>query len=164
MAVRRLKPDEWQAYRVIRLRALGDSPDAFGATLAHELSLTDEDWQRRANRPDGAVFVADGPDGLVGLAGGGPAPARPGVAGLFSMWVDPIARRQGVGVALVDAVREWAIAAGYPALGLGVTTTNSAAIALYRSLGFVETGDQYPLRDDTDLAIQIMVMPLEGPS
>jgi ribosomal protein S18 acetylase RimI-like enzyme len=164
MAIRRLRPDEWQAYRVIRLRALGDSPDAFGATLASEANLSDDDWQRRANRPDGAVFVADGPDGLVGLAGGGPAPGRPDVAGLFSMWVDPSARRQRLGAALVDAVKAWAIAAGYPVLGLGVTTTNSAAIALYRSLGFVETGEQYPLRDDADLAIQIMAIPLERPS
>ena len=164
MTVRRLRPDEWRAYRSIRLQALNDAPDAFGATFAGEVLRSDEEWQRRAARSDGAVFVADSPDGLVGLAGGGPAPGMSNVAGLFSMWIAPGARRQGLGSQLIEAVRDWAIEAGYATLGLGVTTTNAAAIALYRSFGFTDTGDRFPLRDGTDLTIQIMTASLKADS
>lgn len=161
MQVRRLKPAEWAAFRAVRLRALADAPDAFGGTLADESARTDEEWQTRADPPDGAIFVVDGADGLVAMVMGGPAPSDfPNAAALFSMWVDPSVRRNGLGVALIDAVKEWAIEQGYAALGLGVTTTNAPAVALYRRLGFADTGDRYPLRKDTDLTIQIMALSL----
>jgi len=161
MHVRRLRPDEWAALRAVRLRALADAPDAFGSTLAEAEARSDAEWQAQADPSDGAVFVVDGPAGFVGLARGGPAPIDVTYAALYSMWVAPEARGQGVGMALIDAVKAWAAAAGYPGLGLGVTTTNAPAIALYRRAGFVETGDHYPLRGDTDLEIQIMALPLE---
>lgn len=161
--VRRLRPAEWDAYRDIRLRALADAPEAFGATHADEAARGDADWQERSNRPDRVVFVVDGPAGLVGLAGGGPAPGVENAAGLYSMWVAPEARRRGLGKALVEAVEAWAVETGYRALGLGVTTTNDPAITLYERLGFVDTGDRYPLREGTGLTIQIMVLPL-GPA
>ena len=34
--IRTFSPGEWRAYRDLRLRALTDSPDAFGRTLAEE--------------------------------------------------------------------------------------------------------------------------------
>ena len=74
--------------------------------------------------------------------------------------MDPSVRRNGLGLALIDAVKAWAIEQGYTVLGLGVTTTNEPAIALYRRLSFADTGDRYPLRDDTSLTIQIMAMAL----
>ncbi len=163
MAVRRLGPAEWAAFRAIRLRALQDAPDAFGASYADELALSDADWRARADRADRAVFVADGPGGLVGLAIGGPAPNIADTAALYSMWVDPAARRQGLASALIAAVRAWAAAAGYPRLGLGVTTSNAPAIALYERLGFVDSGERHPLRDGEDLMIQIMVAPIGSP-
>lgn len=163
MQVRRLRPDEWPALRTIRLRALADAPDAFGETLPEAEARDDAGWRDRADPPDAAVFVAHGTDGLVGMAIGGPAPIDVAFAALFSMWVAPDARGQGVGMALIDAVKGWAVAAGYPGLGLGVTTTNAPAIELYERAGFADTGDRYPLREGTDLRIQIMVLPLTPP-
>jgi ribosomal protein S18 acetylase RimI-like enzyme len=160
MPVRRIDPGEWRTLRDIRLRALADAPEAFGATLAEASALSDADWQARADPPDSAVFVADGPESLIAMVIGGPAPAYPEIAAVFSMWVAPEVRGQGVGEALIDAVKAWAKAAGYPSLGLGVTSTNVHAIALYERLGFVDVGDRYPLREGTDLEIQIMVIPL----
>ncbi len=72
------------------------------------------------------------------------------------MWVAPEARSQGVGSALIEAVEAWAREAGYENIGLGVTTTNLAAIRLYTAKGYSDTGDRMPLRDGTDLLIQIM--------
>ena len=169
MQVRRLGSDEWERFRSVRLRALADAPDAFGATFDEETDLTEADWRRRLESADRAVFVVDdgaGADGpgatgeVVALATGGPAPDYPGVAALYGMWVAPGARGQGLGIALIDAVKAWALAAGFPVLGLGVTTTNAPAIALYERAGFRDRGERYPLRDGSDATIQIMAMPL----
>jgi ribosomal protein S18 acetylase RimI-like enzyme len=156
--VRRLRSDEWERFRAIRIRALTDSPDAFGSTLAEEMALSDGDWQRRADPPDGAVFVVDGPDDLIALGIGTPAPGFPDAAAAYSMWVDPAERGKGLGTALIDAIKAWAKEAGYANLGLGVVTTNAQAIALYERLGFVDTGDRIPIRPDPEFTIQIMAM------
>lgn len=156
-----MRPDEWEAHRDIRLRALASDPDAFGETLAHALTDDDEAWQRRVVRPDGMAFVAVADDGgFVGMANGGPAPAHPEFAAVYGMWVAPEARGQGVGGALLDAVEGWAREAGYDRIGLGVTTTNDAAIHLYERAGYEELGQEMPLRDDTVLVIQLMGKPL----
>jgi ribosomal protein S18 acetylase RimI-like enzyme len=67
---------------------------------------------------------------------------------------------QGVAGAIVAAVVDWARAAGYPVVGLGVTTSNSRAIALYERRAFVDTGQRFPLRNGSDLEIQIMIRAL----
>jgi ribosomal protein S18 acetylase RimI-like enzyme len=157
MEIRRVRPEEWEAHRDIRLRALQSDPDAFGVTLEEALAEDDAAWQRRTERPDGMAFVAATDDGLfVGMANGGPAPDHPEFAAVYGMWVAPEARGQGIGGALLDAVEGWAREAGYDRIGLGVTTTNEPAIALYASHGYTKLGQQMPLRDGTDLLIELM--------
>ena len=160
MEIRRLRPNEWPALRALRLRAIAADPDAFGETIAVAEAFPDDVWRQRADDSAAPIFVADGATGLVGMVIGAPAPDERPAAALFSMWVAPEARGQGAGSALIDAVVDWARAAGYPAIGLGVTTTNASAIALYARKGFADIGERYPLRDDSDLVIQIMGMPL----
>lgn len=155
--VRRVRPDEWEALRDLRLRALATDPDAFGDT--HERAMTDDDatWRARADRPDGIAFVAVTRAGkMVGMAGGGPAPHRADVAAVYGMWVAPEARGHGLGARLLSAVEDWARSAHYEVIGLGVTTTNGPAIRLYERCGYADVGDRHGLRDGTDLLIQIM--------
>ena len=76
------------------------------------------------------------------------------------MWVDPAWRGQGIGQGIIGEIAAWARGAGYEAIGLGVTVGNGPAIALYERLGFRDTGLRYPLRDGTDLTIQIMTTSL----
>jgi GNAT superfamily N-acetyltransferase len=64
---------------------------------------------------------------------------------LVAMFVDPAARGQGIGGALVEAVSVWARARGAARLTLWVTDTNAAALALYRRCGFRPTGKTQPL-------------------
>ena len=162
MVIRPIRPDEWRELRDIRLRALQDAPDAFGATFEEEFADSDEAWQHRSNRPDGLMVVAvDERGGFVGMASGGPAWDDMDGAALYGMWVDPAARGQGVGEALIGVIASWAQASGYERLGLGVTIGNDTAVRLYERLGFEDTGLRFPLRDDTSLVVRYLATRLE---
>jgi GNAT superfamily N-acetyltransferase len=54
------------------------------------------------------------------------------------MFVDPVARGRGAGRLLADAVVEQARAAGFRRMYLDTSVRQTEAVALYRSLGFVE--------------------------
>jgi ribosomal protein S18 acetylase RimI-like enzyme len=134
----RLRPADWQRFRVIRLRALRESPEAFGSTLEEEQNLTDTDWPDRLARPEVATFVARATDQTdVGLAVGAPYDDE---AGLYAMWVAPEARGTGIGSALIDAVIAWASEIGHTKILLDVGDHNAPAIALYERNGFKATG------------------------
>ncbi len=153
--VRRLRPDEWRELRTLRLRALADAPDAFGASMAQVEIEPDASWQQQASTDDAVVFVVEVAGRLVGMASGGRAPRSEFAASLSKMWVEPAARGRGFAAAMVAAVDDWAREAGYQVLALGVTTSNSRAIALYERLGFVDTGRRFrpPARSDLEIAL-----------
>ncbi|MDA1195484.1 MAG: GNAT family N-acetyltransferase [Planctomycetota bacterium] len=132
-----LGADDWARGRAIRLRALASDPDAFGSTLAREQAFGEAEWRARLGSPEARTYVVRGAEGDGGLVVG----ARYGEdAGLFSMWVAPEARGQGIGALLVQRVVGWARRTGYPRLLLDVADANEPAIRLYRSQGFVPTG------------------------
>ena len=160
MRIRRVRPDEWQALRELRLRGLQTDPDAFGGTLAESLTKPDSEWQARAASTETVTFVAVTDAGFVGMGSVGPAPERPGIAAVYGMWVAPEARGQGVGGSLMDALEGWAREAGYGDIGLGVTMTNGPAIRLYTAKGYADIGERFPLRDGSPLIVQIMAKPL----
>jgi len=135
----RLSPDAWERYRAIRLRALADDPDAFGSTLAREDAFTPAEWRARL-AGEAAVFLAVVAGEDAGTAVGAPWRERPGVAGLFGMWVAPAARGRGLGDRLVRAVISWARDGGFARLVLEVGDANANAVRLYERHGFVATG------------------------
>ena len=74
------------------------------------------------------------------------------------MWVDPDARRSGLGRALVDAVLSWARDSGAARLQLAVTDCDAArpVETLYRMLGFQQTGELEPLESNPALIARVM--------
>jgi GNAT superfamily N-acetyltransferase len=147
--VRRIRPDEGRRLRGLRLRALADAPLAFGSTLAREEAFAEEVWQERAARgatgEDLVTYVAEEGQHWIGVATGilrDPDGARLELVGMF---VEPAARGRGVGAALVETVCAWARDRGMARLYLWVTSTNQAALALYRRSGFRPTGRSQPL-------------------
>ena len=46
-SIRKFDHQEWPIYRDLRLRALGDAPDAFGSTLDQEEGRPGSEWARR---------------------------------------------------------------------------------------------------------------------
>lgn len=162
--VRTATPGDWRRVRDLRLRALADSPDAFGSTLQRERDHAKREWLRWISGWESAVnrlVVAVGGDEWIGMAVG----SRSGDderAHLYAMWVDPRARRTGVGRRLVDAVLTWAGAEGATEIELGVTAINRDAVVFYERLGFADTGERHPLRDGSPLEVVVMRRRLDG--
>lgn len=158
--VRRVRADEWQALRDLRLRALAGAPRAFSTTLADASARSEEQWRELATR--GArgelwqTFVADEGRALVGMASGAIDDGA-AYAELIQMWVEPSARRRGVGRRLVEAVLAWA-RERVDEVRLHVVVGEDGAIALYRSLGFRETGRRERVREDrADLEMEMVL-------
>ena len=148
--IKRITPEMAIVLKEVRLRALAESPRAFGSTYARESQLPDEEWERRAVRwcgdEDDAIFLAFHGDAACGIVGSHREPERRERAQVISMWVDPAFRRVGLGKMLIDAVMQWNRARGVRELVLMVTSVNAGAIAFYERLGFANTGvtEQFP--------------------
>ena len=162
--IRRLTPPEWSSYRDLRLRALAESPDAFGSTLELEGARADAEWERRlmagANSPSDLPLVAWLGDEMIGLAWGWLRATEPEVASLSQVWVAPEHRGRGVARMLLDAVVAWAREAGARYLVLDVTCGDTAARRLYVRAGFDPWGDPEPLRPGSRLLKQRMRLAL----
>jgi ribosomal-protein-alanine N-acetyltransferase len=86
------------------------------------------------------LLVAERNGELMGFAVGKVIGAAVGVGELESVVVDAVARRMGVGRALCGAVIGWCRQRGAKGMELEVRAGSEGAIALYRSLRFVEVG------------------------
>lgn len=141
--LRVVSPHDWELWRDIRLRALDDSPEAFGATLDQWKSADQDRWRQRLSAVPFNVVAVVG-DEAVGQASGTQFDGDQCVE-LISMWVAPSARGFGVADALVTAVREYAERTGASAVRLSVRRFNERAIGMYERAGFVladEPGDE----------------------
>jgi len=155
--IRLVDPDTWERVRELRLRALADSPDAFGARYEDEVGYGQAEvrawitgWEGTRN----AMAVAEVGEAWVGIAVG----SRSGEeldAHLYAMWVDPAWRRHGIGARLVEEVLSWARSWGARAVVLGVTQGNDAE-RFYERLGFRDTGERYALREGSELRVLVL--------
>jgi ribosomal protein S18 acetylase RimI-like enzyme len=138
-------------FKEARLRALRDTPSAFGSTYARESQLTDAQWIERAirwNGEKGIGFLAMDDGVACGIAGSFLDPDDTTRAQLIAMWTAPTHRRQGVGRLLVDEVAAWARLRGARTLLLMVTSVNELAMRFYERLGFTRTGRTGPYPND----------------
>jgi ribosomal protein S18 acetylase RimI-like enzyme len=156
VVVRPLRADEAPLYQTLRLRALADAPDAFARTFAETRAQPQAWWDemtRAVTEPGRHVmFVAEAP-APVGMAFGLIDVEQAGRAHLGGMWVDPSARRHGVGRALADAVMAWARGRAFVDVVLWVTEGNDPARTLYERMGFAATGRRDRLPSNPTLEI-----------
>ena len=141
-------------FKDVRLRALQDTPLAFGSTYADESKLTDADWLSRTTRWNGERgigFLAFDDAMPCGIAGSFLVEADPTQAKLISMWTAPTHRQRGIGRLLVDEVLHWARARQVHTLLLMVTSVNDSAIRFYERLGFTRTGRSEPYPNDPSI-------------
>lgn len=154
--VRRIRADEWERVRSLRIEAVSDpdAPIAFLSTRDQELAHDDAFWRERAaNAATGdtaAQLIAEADEEWVGTATVLVRPAgvtdhtgrtvfvtRADVVGVF---VRSDRRGGGAIDALLDSAAEWTAARGLTRLTLDVHADNLRAQAAYRRSGFVPTG------------------------
>jgi GNAT superfamily N-acetyltransferase len=141
--IRLVRPDEWEAFRELRLRALTDAPDAFGRTYEASKDEPEASWRGwiLGEGWDGRVrsWVADDRGTLRGMAVGARFDADPSVVSLFGMWVERELRGSGIAARLVGMVEAWARGQGATRVVLWVSDGNRRAAAFYTKLGFSPT-------------------------
>ena len=162
--VRRIRPQDWRAWKTIRLEALADTPLGFLTQLADAQQWPDEQWQQRADAAatgaqQGLWLAWDG-ERCVGCIGGVRSGTAP-VVDVIAVYVSPAARGREVLDQLLAAVEQWARSLeGVGGLRLEVHEDNARARAAYAKRGFVGTGGTAPYGPDPSRLELEMVRPL----
>jgi ribosomal protein S18 acetylase RimI-like enzyme len=147
-------PQSVATFKAVRLRALQDTPLAFGSTYARESQLSEAEWSQRVTQWNGdrsVCYLAWDEDEGCGIAAGFLDREDATKAHLVSMWVAPAQRRRGVGRLLVEGIIDWARGGGAKTLRLMVTSSNDVAARFYERLGFIKTGKTEPYPNDPAL-------------
>lgn len=138
--IRSVLPEDWRLFRELRLAALGESPHAFGTTLADWQGAGDTEQRWRKRLTDVPLNLVAYLDGVVAGIVSATNPDSNAGTELISMWVSPLARGKGVGTALVEAIVSWARTHELAMVSLDVRETNDSARALYERCGFADRG------------------------
>lgn len=146
--VSRVGPDDWAAWRDLRLEALQDTPIAFVRTYDESVGLPEQHWRELLARR-GCSLLARAGEVPVAMAA---AWQEEGVCWLGAVYVTPSHRGTGLLARMLEPCAAWARERGERELRLEVHEDNPAAIAAYARLGFVATGERrpYPLAPDRD--------------
>lgn len=145
--VSRLRAVDAEPYRALMLQAYVEAADAYTSTAEERVREPLSWWARRIAADDGGsesfgAWVGDVLVGTVALEYSAKPKTRH-AALLLGMYVRPENRRGGLGEQLVRAALTAAAQRpGLRQVSLTVTAGNTAAIALYRRLGFEAWGTE----------------------
>ena len=138
-----LHADDWARLRDIRLRALIDSPHAYGGTYEIESAFNEDRWRFEFAKQAFVIASVDGVDAAMmyieSLQGDFGATCWIG-----GCWSDPNFRGVGLMRAMFEFLDNQAAPRDWLVQGLGVWTDNDLAITAYEKLGFVEMGGPQP--------------------
>ncbi len=137
-SIRPATADDWPAiWPIFRDTVAAGETYAFAEDLTSEAASAL--WMES---PPGLTVVLEEDGAILGTAKMGPnRPGRGDHVGTASFLVDPDARGRGVGRRLGEWVVDWHRDAGFHGIQFNaVVETNTAAVTLWHSLGFVTVG------------------------
>ena len=137
--------NDFDRLRALRLAALKDTPDAFGAKYEDEVEKPILEWQDRLKNTNWCFVVADGVD--VGLLAVDRAEKdRNSDCWLSSWWIHQDHRGSGIPKLMLNWLEQLCVEKKWEKIGLGVWPDNLRAIAAYKKLGFTERQKLLPSR------------------
>lgn len=139
VVIRRLNPEDVDAFRALRIEAMTAEPETFGTDILEERAKTVETSAETLSAT--ALFGGYVDGELVAMAGyARMKPLREQHKGtVWSMYVRASARGHGLGGKLLRTVIDHA-RTEVESLSLVVVSTNAAAVALYERHGFRRWG------------------------
>lgn len=133
VSIKAVTSENWQSLKELRLKAVADSPEAFGDSIETVSSKSDEYWKDGIANSN--VFVTEENGVWIGMIVF--KQDDDGVWAVKSLWVDPNYRNQGIGKLIMQKAINAAKSTGVKLIELGVNVESKPAINLYESLGFV---------------------------
>lgn len=181
MEVRLLTEDDVEAYWAVRLRALREDPQAFGAAYDEQkdrpLAAVAARLHAMTESDDfvlGAFEEAGEEWRLVGIVAFTRETNRRSqhIGAVYQMYIAPEARGKGYSRALMRTLIDRARTLGVERLHLDVVMGNDSARSLYTSLGFVTYGrqpealkyDDGTYRDEEQMSLRLDETPPARPS
>ena len=154
--VARLTESEWRVFAVVRLRALTDALGEDDPQYQREVAFTAAQWRRRLrDHAQFAAWIGNRPVGLIGAQ-----QETQDCVYLYSLWLDPEARGQGLARPLVAAAVDWARDRRARTVTLRVAAGNALARGVYESLGFTATSlETRGPRDEVAMALSLSSSP-----
>ena len=138
-----LQPDEWEAYKAIRLKALQTDPAAFGVSYEQEAAQSDEAWQQKLAAPGRRMYAAKVGERIAAITGVRFETAAhvDHLATLIAVFTDPDFRNQGIGTKLFEKIlADLRENQKVVKVRLSVNNTNEAAKNFYEKVGFEQVG------------------------
>ncbi|HET6736017.1 GNAT family N-acetyltransferase [Mycobacterium sp.] len=130
--VARLTESDWRVFAGVRLRALTESLGENDPQYRQEAAFTAAQWRRRLrDHAQFAALIGSRPVGLIGAQ-----LENTDTVYLYSLWLDPAARGNGLARPLVSAAVDWARDRRARTVTLRVARDNTVARSVYESLGF----------------------------
>lgn len=154
LELRFLGPVDWQLWRSLRLVALAEAPEAFGATYEDELARPQAFWEGWLGKDEPQVALLDRGEPVAMGAGFLEDDDRLHV---ISMWTAPAYRGRRLAARVLDALVEWAAPRGLT-LVLDVAIGNAGARSVYTAYGFTATGVTRPIRAGSPDLVEELVL------
>lgn len=154
--IRRIKIGEWFELKELRLRALQTDRIPFGSTFEETNQRPDSFWrslaENGASGSEHAVFIALASQ-MMGMIRADRIDSDS--FGIYSMWVTPENRKQGVAQDLLSEAEDWIKSVGAKKAKLFVADKAPAALSLYQKCGYLVDGrtDESPHAGVTELGM-----------
>lgn len=147
MQIRKIKVDEWEKYKAIRLKSLQSHPTAFGSDFEQSSQKDDTYWAERlekSGKEEGTfMLVADDGKNLVGTIAcyWESSPKMSHVAHIVGVYVDAQQQGKGLGSQLLQATIDKIVEkTQFSKIRIEYTEGNEAAQKLYEKFDFEEVG------------------------
>lgn len=143
MEIYKLIESDWAEYKELRLEALKNNPEAFGASHEESLRLHDEEWKKEFEDPGSFILVASEGGQIFAMVAAYQEDnvKMQHMAYVWGVYVRKTYRGQGVGQKLMEALlEELAQNKEIEKVDLNVNTAQLSAVRLYEKLGFEIAG------------------------